>query len=289
MTELLPDLREELRRRDTEHAVFHGCWDWHSAVHGHWALLRAADLIGAEEDVAWVGRRLLGPGMAQEFATLRDHPDFEWPYGRAWLLRLLMTFEQISGCRDLRAPSLEVARSLEQGLASQHLHPDVGEYTNPSWALLQLHAWARWVEETTTVAWVREVVSRAFLGTDLRLATDREPPGEFFSRWALQAALVGEVLGGEALAGWLGEQVFTAEELAPVQELHSSHHLGLNASRAWGFWAAAQATGSSRWAAATRSHVEASLALHERWRDDRRAYTHWVPQFTIYAVALDAD
>lgn len=28
-------------RRDTDHAIFHGCYDWHSAVHG-WALLRIA-------------------------------------------------------------------------------------------------------------------------------------------------------------------------------------------------------------------------------------------------------
>ena len=29
-----------LQLRDTAHPLFHGSWDWHSAVHGHWALLK---------------------------------------------------------------------------------------------------------------------------------------------------------------------------------------------------------------------------------------------------------
>ena len=35
-----------VERTDTDHPVFHGCIDWHSAVHGHWALLRIARATG---------------------------------------------------------------------------------------------------------------------------------------------------------------------------------------------------------------------------------------------------
>jgi hypothetical protein len=31
------------------HPVFHGCFDWHSAVHGHWLLARAAALFPGSE------------------------------------------------------------------------------------------------------------------------------------------------------------------------------------------------------------------------------------------------
>lgn len=286
---LLPELRVELRRQDTEHPVFHGCWDWHSAVHGHWALLRGAQLLGLDEDQAWVEERLLGSGMAQEFATLRERPDFERPYGRAWLLRLLLCFERGSGNRTLRESGEEAALALQDWLGGQLLGPDVGEYANPCWALLQLHAWAAHVEDALSVEWLRDVVTQRFWDNSLELERDAELPGEFFSRWALQAALVAEVLGDKALVEWLGKQPYSLGAMRPLETLHSAHHLGMNASRAWGFYAAARATGSALWFNAYEGHVEASLALHEDWKQDRRAYTHWVPQFTIYAVALDAE
>ena len=58
----------------------------------------------------------------------------------------------------------------------------------------------------------------------------------------------------------------------------------MNASRAWGLWSVYRATGDVRWLEAYDQHVEASLALHPIWVHDRRSYTHWVPQFTLYAL-----
>ena len=37
-------------RTDTTHAVFHGCYDWHSSVHGHWALVRVARVTGGHQE-----------------------------------------------------------------------------------------------------------------------------------------------------------------------------------------------------------------------------------------------
>ena len=36
--ELAKAVRAAVARKDTGHAAFHGCIDWHSAVHGAWAL-----------------------------------------------------------------------------------------------------------------------------------------------------------------------------------------------------------------------------------------------------------
>mgnify|MGYP004275482901 CR=1 FL=1 len=38
-----------------------------------------------------------------------------------------------------------------------------------------------------------------------------------------------------------------------------------------------------------KDHLKASIALHEAWRDDRYAYRHWVPQFTLYAAHLASE
>jgi len=286
VSDLVADLRVEVRAHDTEHPVFHGCWDWHSAVHGHWGLLVASEMIGSPADQDWVTERLLGSGMKQELETLKHHPAFERPYGRAWLLRLVLAFEQITGNQALRQPIQEVASHLRDWLASVPLGPDVPEYGNPSWALLQLYSWADHVRDEDTCRWVKAAVEQDFLGTSIGLMLDHDPPGGFFSQWGVQATLIGSVLGDGTLAQWLDRQSISSADLVPVQTLHSAHHLAIHAARAWGFAAAARATGEQRWSLALTEHIEAALALHGPWRHDRRAYTHWVPQFTLYALVL---
>ena len=93
---LAAPIRAAVLRRDTGHAAFHGCWDWHSAVHGHWAILRVARVSGqVEAEAAWVEAQLTEAGIADEAALLRQHPRFEDPYGRAWFLRLALEFAPV--------------------------------------------------------------------------------------------------------------------------------------------------------------------------------------------------
>lgn len=35
----------ELRRPRAAHPAFYGCYDWHSAVHSHWQLVRAIRVL----------------------------------------------------------------------------------------------------------------------------------------------------------------------------------------------------------------------------------------------------
>ena len=39
-------VREAVARDDTDHIAFHGCIDWHSAVHGTWALTAYTRMTG---------------------------------------------------------------------------------------------------------------------------------------------------------------------------------------------------------------------------------------------------
>ncbi|WP_048077862.1 DUF2891 family protein, partial [Halorubrum sp. AJ67] len=52
------------------HPVFYGCFDWHSAVHSHWALVRALRLASDHPDEtaieASVDERLTAPNVASE-------------------------------------------------------------------------------------------------------------------------------------------------------------------------------------------------------------------------------
>ena len=281
--EFIKTFRHELAQKDTEHSVFHGSWDWHSATHGHWALLESAHLMDDEESLEWVLQRLHGKEMKEEFQYLQQNPDFEMPYGRAWLLRLILRLEELTGNTDHRDATQEVALGLREWLSSSEMKPSIPEYKNPSWALVQLHAWATHSGDQGTIDWINDVTEKYFTGNDLGLELDTKK-GEFFSLWSLQVLLIFSVLGPERLKNWLDSQKI--DDVQVVKELLSDHHLSINASRAWGFHALYSATGDEKWQSAYVEHVRAAMELHSEWKDNRSAYSHWVPQFTLYAILI---
>ena len=75
-----------------QHPAFFGCYDWHSAVHTHWLLVRLlrdhADEVEQGPVVAVLDAHLTRENLAAEAAYLRAHPGFERPYGWAWLVAL---------------------------------------------------------------------------------------------------------------------------------------------------------------------------------------------------------
>lgn len=86
-----PDVRP--RRELTP--VFYGCYDWHSAVHGHWLLVRLLRLFPhapfVPEAIRTLNESFALPKIAAEVAyvTGKDRYSFERPYGLAWLLQLV--------------------------------------------------------------------------------------------------------------------------------------------------------------------------------------------------------
>src|SRR5574340_1112232 len=71
--------------------AFYGCYDWHSAVHGHWLLVRLARLFPqapfAAEARQFVGRSVTPANIEQEvkYLSAEGRNTFERPYGLAWL------------------------------------------------------------------------------------------------------------------------------------------------------------------------------------------------------------
>ena len=72
--------------------LFQGSWDYHSAVHAHWALLSMARAHAFKELDTWLSNRLSDGALAKELDFLRKSTKangFEMPYGWAWLLMVL--------------------------------------------------------------------------------------------------------------------------------------------------------------------------------------------------------
>ena len=280
--EFIKTFRSETSQKDTEHIIFHGCWDWHSSVHGHWALLESAHLVNDKGNLEWVSERLQSKNMEEEIRYLRDYPEFEMPYGRAWYLRLMMRLEQITGFGDYKCLVQEIALDLREWIENSMRDPSISEYNNPSWALIQLHNWGMHFEDNDMLKWVVEKTKENFMNPKINMDLDRQGKGEFFSLWGLQTYLIYTVLGADKLSKWLEDDY----NLSVVKDLNTDHHLAINASRAWGFHCAYLATSEKKWKEAYNKHVQASIDLHSIWKNDRLAYSHWVPQFTLYSILM---
>lgn len=89
-----------LRPRE-QHPAFHGCYDWHSAVHMHWALVRllrqVPDRLDADLVRAVLDDHLTPANLATEVAYLVADPTWERPYGWGWALTLA---DELAGWDD---------------------------------------------------------------------------------------------------------------------------------------------------------------------------------------------
>jgi len=289
---LVEPVRASVARKDTGHAAFHGCIDWHSAVQGVWALTAYGRMTG---DTACDGllEETLRPGkLAAERAFLAARPDFEMPYGRAWLLRLAREHALHRGDTEsagaLQSLAGEVLASMLACYgARRRPDPRRGSYGSDSWALLNMLDYAACSGNTAAEATIRGLVETHFLdhggGCDWALES-----GHFMAVATNWAWLVSKVLPRPDFDRWQ-QAFFAATGLPrPVVSPLNWHHHGLNFSRAWGLGALAAASqpGEGREAclAAYAAHFRATYDRPALWRGSYQGVGHWVPQFGLLAL-----
>ena len=95
------------------HPAFYGCFDWHSAVHGHWSLVSLLKQFPDLENRTDIEQKLLQniskENIEQELLYFdgTHNKSFERTYGWAWLLKL---------AEELHTWDSDVARKLETNL-----------------------------------------------------------------------------------------------------------------------------------------------------------------------------
>jgi hypothetical protein len=297
LDEMAAAIQAAVRRADTTHPIFHGCFDWHSAVHGHWALLRiAAATSRHDEEAQWVVAALDPQRLAAEADYLRTHPGFEMPYGRAWFLRLVIEYESRPHAADqpgavvLADMADQVAASLWQFCQSRPQSPESREYDNDAWALVQLHEFYSHKHDEPQRQKIAARIKEFFADSrsPVRFEVDRDN-SDFFSRFGNWAYVVSKTQPPADVRRFWQAHLPTDDELRPVQPRPGrAHHLGTNWSRAWALRAVrrrlADPAEQSRLHDAYLQHVAAGLATHAEYKDNYGAYGHWVPQFAVYAI-----
>lgn len=260
--------------------IFAGCFDWHSAVHSHWALVR----LGVRID-------LPAEGVARELAFLACRPGFELPYGLAWLLTLAGEL-RLAG--DTRLAPLEaIARDrVVAWLGRLPVPVRGGEHTQSAFAAGLALDWARVAGDDQAAAAIGAAAER-LLGDDRDAPLGYEPGAyDFLSPALATASLIARVRPPDEFAGWLdgfAPRLGRATTLVPVVPVDRAdgklvHWDGLNLSRAWMLAeiAAALPAGDPRRPvldALAAAHGAAGVAALD---DMTYAGSHWLPSFAVY-------
>ena len=296
----------EVRPPRALHPAFYGCYDWHSAVHGHWTLARLRRIfprLGAARKItAALGENLTAANLAAELEYFRapGRASFERPYGWAWLLALaaeLRTGRDAGSRRWARAVRpLEdfVAESFCTWLPRQRLPVRSGVHSNTAFALsLALHyaraARHRRLERLITVR------SRGYFAADVNAPAGWEPSGEDFLSPALaEADLMRRVLSPPEFAVWWRRFLpkLPPNLAAPVdpgdrRDPKFVHLDGLNLSRAWALRGIAsvlpvRAPERKGLLAAVETHATAGLA---RVASGDYLGEHWLASFAVYLLS----
>ena len=236
--------------------AFYGCYDWHSAVHGHWLLARLARTFPeapfAAPARAALARSLTPAHIAAEVAYIRGpgRTTFERPYGLAWLLQLAAELREwkdadaAAWAAALAPLEDEAASRFEQWLPKLSRPIRVGEHDQTAFAFSLVLDWAAVSGRTTT----REIVAgraRDFYLGDKDCPLSYEPSGQdFVSPCLAEADLVRRLLPGRQLAGWLsaflpsltpraGASWLVPAVVTDPSDPKLAHLDGLNLSRAW--------------------------------------------------------
>ena len=284
--------------------VFYGCYDWHSAVHGHWLLARArVELAGtpfAEECSAALNRSLQPEPLLAECRYLRERPWFERPYGLAWLLAL--SSELADQADELALRWRNALMPLEKLVTEEFLnwlpklsHPvRSGTHNQTAFGMTLVWDWAIRSNHQQMVQCLRER-ALTFFGEDRDYPLHLEPSGEdFFSASLSAASLMTRVYTSDEFTRWFDRvmpELGLREILEPVNPSDRSdgrlvHLDGLNLSRAWMLHEIADALADSD---PRRTTIARNAAQHETAglnaiEKQEYAGTHWLGTFAMYLL-----
>jgi hypothetical protein len=290
---LSPPILSALGRDDTPSPIFHGCFDWHSAVHGVYSLYAIYHRTG-EELYLEAARQQARPQLVKaELRYMRSKiADEENPYGFAWVLALVAKQEQITGTSELR-PLADFAASRVADFVDA-LGVDEGfelvmadAYRNLPWALLHLALWARHCRDGDLLALSREATRRHLQNPRLdevcQVAADTTDALEFMPPGLMRLAAVGDVQGPDA-ATFIRRRLPPRFAVPPVTEPTTVHAAGLNFFRAFALSAIFRATGFARIRQNVARLVLYQFARPDLWRSAGYDQRHWVAQIGVRAI-----
>ena len=229
--------------------AFYGCYDWHSAVHGHWLLARLARTFPKADFApaarAALARSLTTANVQQEVRYLNaaGRATFERPYGLAWLLQLSAELQEWDDPRAREwagalEPLAQASVARISGWLPKLSYPiRTGEHNNTAFSLGLMLDYARTAKNSPLEALLTARIRDYYL-KDKACPLAYEPSGEdFLSPCLAEADAVRRVLAPAEFAAWF-RAFLPSVDLTPTVVTDFTdgklyHLAGLNLSRAW--------------------------------------------------------
>ncbi|EIJ46953.1 hypothetical protein GWL_11930 [Herbaspirillum sp. GW103] len=289
------------------HPVFYGCYDWHSAVHGFWLLLRCArryPALPARSDIETIFDEHFTTELMQretDYFRVDGRASFERPYGFGWILALDQELAQSALPRAatwraaMQPLTLEIRRRLLEYLSKLSYPIRVGTHYNTAFALALALDQARHVKDEALEQAILASAQR-YYGKDTDYPAHYEPGGDEYISGALtEALLMSKVLPAQDFATWFDlylprvaatEQIMQPAHVSDPTDPKIAHLDGLNLSRAWCMKNVLRHLPANH---AARSAIEAAVARHIAASIDQVVGSHysgghWLASFAMLAL-----
>ena len=299
---------ETVRPPRVLHPAFFGCFDWHSSVHGHWALVRLLKTVGFAQEKrarAIIDAHFAADKIAGELAYFTEprNKTYERPYGFGWLLRLaaeLRTWDDPDAKRwaaNLEPLERHVAGALSAYLETLSVPVRDGTHNSTAFAMAHAHDYAAAVGDAALRSRV-ERRAREFYLADSACPTSYEPSGEdFISPCLAEADLMRRVLPPAELSPWIDRffDAFDASSFAPLrapaivkdrEDPRIGHLIGLSLQRAAAYRGIASALPKDD---PRRAVLERLASIHrddglEKMSGSGYGGEHWLASFAIFLL-----
>ena len=304
------DTAEAIGRPRKIFPTFYGCFDWHSAVHGHWLLVRLLRMSPPTADwrdaaIEKLNQNFTVENLAGEMANFSRPARGSWerPYGLAWYLQLTTELRQWDDpqakkwLKILKPLENDIAISIKEWLPKLVYPIRLGTHNQSAFAFGLILDWAREAKD-----WEMEslIIERtlAFHMKDVNCPLSYESSGEdFLSPCLMEADLMRRVLSTKKFSNWLSTFLPTipidgsSDWLPPgiVKDASDGklvHLDGVNSSRAWNLYNIARALPAkdnrkAALVASAKVHATEGVAAVS---DQHYSGSHWLASFATYLM-----
>lgn len=302
----------DLKAPDKLWPSFHGCYDWHSGVHNHWALVKLlknypnipeAKAIKSKLELSFNANNILGE---LEYLKTHEEESFEFPYGTSWLLKVADELAKWDN------PSAKIWLKNLQPLCNyisesyKKIWPNIPKatFTGDHYASSLGISFALDYATTTKDDELKEILvtgAKKYYSRIKDFPLVQEPFGyDFMSAGLLITDLMRKVLPQEKYVEWLqvfSPEMFTTEGVKKVfavekKETHigyAAHWDGFHLNRIWCMNGMMQSMPQNTlspdvktaWINAQREMWDYSQASIGKGNYD---IDHWLSSFSVYAL-----
>ena len=235
---------------------FYGCWDWHSAVHGHWSMVKILkefpNIKEAKNIREKIKKNLNKNNLEKEFQFFQNDfaKGFERTYGWAWLMLLyseLETWDDIEAknwSKNLKplVDLLSERTIIFLNKLSKPLRP--GTHANTAFSFSLMYEYAQKTNNEKLLNKIKEYSIKHF-SYDKNCPVNYEPSGtDFLSPCLAEASLMSKILSEREFNKWLSKffpsfkeenfgSIITPPEVLDPKDPGIGHLIGLMFHRAW--------------------------------------------------------